>query len=684
MPNDKYEQLGLFDEEKNKKKCYMVETKKITYLNTDELFGGFDELKVLTYSFSIGFIAEICTLFKKVKIILGSSEILSKTGGAERIAAMLADGKMAGRAILQTKEMVSGLQDGSIVVRYSKDVVDHRKIYLLSAADGRTRVITPSANMSYTAWTTEQKEYFEYDDTEFGYRERLSDFEKAWSEAEDLTYSDIAASGSNDLISGNPFLNKNVDTAIVVKDINGAQKAVLDVTKSFMDRYQQAVIGSARQTKDGTIRIIPKKIIEKIRKTKEKEEEISIIDSYPKLDIDLMNETIKIDGVEVTMPAKEDVDNDIKNIFSLFDGFDEFCGTKKEIQRTKETHFRMMNVLFASPFFATLRCFLYQYRITTDTFPMFFAAISEKESCGKTMMIKSFLKLMTGKDVYVLNASECNRSKAVGKEFSSTDTIRSIQNSGHGFPFFIDEISTKFLTNLKAMIKNNEYCEKNGLSHMPAIVFASNDMIRPEGHMRKRMPFFQFSVSLSSEVDIGAFSGRGKRIVERLSNNFYKEYLLKMMKKIKAKIVYIESPEEKPDEYYVDLTKMASECILEIISEHGFDIPKYMKIMSWSKDYAEYSRNIFDDVIDSIIQRYKQNPATFELTSDAIIIDMGKNEKECKNWANSLPNDVKAKSETSRSGCQLVINDRKKFEQMSGYSFGNSKRNLKNIFKKHF
>lgn len=93
---------------------------------------------------------------------------------------------------------------------------------------------------------------------------------------------------------------------------------------------------------------------------------------------------------------------------------------------------------------------------------------------------------------------------------------------------------------------------------------------------------------------------------------------------------------------------------------------------------------VVHDVIDSIIQRYKQNPATFELTSDAIIIDMGKNEKECKNWANSLPNDVKAKSETSRSGCQLVINDRKKFEQMSGYSFGNSKRNLKNIFKKHF
>ena len=79
--------------------------------------------------------------------------------------------KEAGDAVKKREKLVNMMKDDRLVFRTPTFILDHRKLYILKSDDGRTRVITSSANMSYDAWNNSQIELYEYDDTEKAYDE---------------------------------------------------------------------------------------------------------------------------------------------------------------------------------------------------------------------------------------------------------------------------------------------------------------------------------------------------------------------------------------------------------------------------------------------------------------------------------------------------------------------------------
>ena len=115
-----------------------------------DLFSGFDTLHAITFSSGIGFIDQLLQLFQSAEIIFGCENVMSyslqeimafQNGVIERI-----------RKQSSLKDhILSKIDSGELKLYVAKAQISHEKIYLLSAEDGRKRVVTGSANMSFNA-----------------------------------------------------------------------------------------------------------------------------------------------------------------------------------------------------------------------------------------------------------------------------------------------------------------------------------------------------------------------------------------------------------------------------------------------------------------------------------------------------------------------------------------------------
>ena len=181
------DQMSLFDEDSDirsklsvidgesktnsyRLKCYHTEMKDISYPTIDDLFSGYDSIRAITFSYDIAFINDIMKKFKYGEILLGTPFLVQKdTKMTEFLAETLTNAKEAADAVRRYPELSDMMINGDLVIHTPTFILDHRKIYLLSSDNGKTRVITASANMSGRAWNGEHMEFYECDDSEFAY-----------------------------------------------------------------------------------------------------------------------------------------------------------------------------------------------------------------------------------------------------------------------------------------------------------------------------------------------------------------------------------------------------------------------------------------------------------------------------------------------------------------------------------
>lgn len=182
-----YDQMSLFDEDSDirsklsvidggsktnsyRLKCYHTEMKDISYPTIDDLFSGYDSIRAITFSYDIAFINDIMKKFKYGEILLGTPFLVQKdTKMTEFLAETLTNAKEAADAVRRYPELSDMMINGDLVIHTPTFILDHRKIYLLSSDNGKTRVITALANMSGRAWNGEHMEFYECDDSEFAY-----------------------------------------------------------------------------------------------------------------------------------------------------------------------------------------------------------------------------------------------------------------------------------------------------------------------------------------------------------------------------------------------------------------------------------------------------------------------------------------------------------------------------------
>lgn len=297
-------------------------------------------------------------------------------------------------------------------------------------------------------------------------------------------------------------------------------------------------------------------------------------------------------------------------------------------------------------------------------FLFFMLLVSKNPSVGKTFMMSVILKLMTGKNIPEEKGVE------VGK-----DKLKALQTGSKGIPIFVDEISSGYISQKGDYLKNPEQCERLSLHCMPLVVFASNEILSLEEKYRKRIMLISYEGCLPSTVDQSEYKSRGKAILNRLTNAFYREYLRRMLPQINDVVRHMYDIEHREDGYYPDIMSISSNVIIDILNEYGYDIPEYIRPLTWNHDYSINATSVSSDALEQIEGLYKTNKKDFiiDTVADTVTLVLGKTgeiEKMFLAWERCLPNEICAESTPSRDVCRIKFN-KTQLETFLGHTLSN-------------
>ena len=657
-------------EEKDKLKCFESELKSVNYLTLNELFSGYNSIKAITFSYDARFINDIMDYFDYGEIILGADFLVQKDNNIQEfIAEVLTNASEATKMIKKYNRLADMLKNGNIEFKTPTFILDHRKIYILKSDNGKTRVIKTSANMSYQAWSSDHMEHYEYDDTLECYNEYIKDFETMWDMSELIT-ADIISSkmkdDSDDIISNNPLLKKVKETGNTIVFKQAEDDISIDNIKYTVDhdkikeKYKAIIDGIAsKKDKNGIVKIIPdmiKKFEINQKKLFQKKIKINnISEEYPSLKFNLIEKTAFLNDVPINLsPSESEIRSDLDELISMYNNYNQFVSSNTV--KLQASLFKFMNAIFCSPFNAAFRCACKFKGIPVSSLPMFALISSETSNSGKTFIVKAALKMMTGKELDGVKA--CDYPK---------ENIKNVQVGIKGIPFFIDEIDKSYLARIKDIIKNPEKCEDNQLENMPMLIFASNDIDKPDEPIRKRMMFFPVDGALPSTVDKTAYESKGKMIIKKLGTGFYREYLSRMIDAVKKEMDFIMYSNEISDEYYPDLMAISSNVFISILEDYNYELPSYITKLTWENNYSSDSNA--EEIIEEIGRFYKNNKKACTFTKEEIIIELGNDKnskKQLESWKNMLPAEMKPTLQNGRDYSKIIIN-KIELEKRLGY-----------------
>ena len=660
-----------------KHKVYHVEFKEIGYNSVEELFFGFNDIRAITFSYDVKFINKIMNMFDYGEIILGGrfitrrdSDLHKLTSEAYLLAAAMTLSEMAADAVRNEKDLVKMVSEGALLIRSPKYVIDHRKIYLLKSNDGRTRVIKGSANMSSRAWSGDQLETYEVDDTYEAYEAYMEDFETAWELSSDIPEDVIGSVKTDNPEKDIPVIKDAIKTqkTIVLKEpednaeVYERIKYTIDAEK-IMARNKVLVsdIKTNSKSKNGYVEIIPsfiQKIRANVNKLKRKKIAIKEIEEdYPKLTFNYNTREAFMNGKPLDLnPKEKDIKKDIELLFEAFTNYKkDFVGN---VDKIRDSHYKLLNLLFSSPFHAKLRCVADIKNIPTSSLPLYTLIASRGSNTGKTFMTEFILKLMTNMEL-----------KPFSVNTATTANIDAMLELYKGVPIFVDEIDGRYYGRLKEKIKNSRQCEIMQREEQPMLIFASNSVSDPEEPERKRMPFLRYNSGLKKSIDPVSYDGISKNLKAKATNSLYREYLRRVLEEVDKLINYMIESENIADGYYPDMMAISSKILRNIFTDFGYEIPDYARELSWNDDFSYHAKYIYKDALEGIRKLWKNEPKSFIIKSNIVTIISGSDKgsrKMLESWVNSLPVEIEAKCYNNAEESRITMN-KAELEKVLGF-----------------
>ncbi|MDY6280828.1 MAG: hypothetical protein SPL63_12045 [Roseburia faecis] len=657
-----------------KLRCYKMQMMEAVDLTKEELFTGYDDIEIITFSYDLSMIDWIMQHVKHMRLILGADFIVRSNTANDAVARALSAVNKGRTAVSAADRLVARMKDGDLEVRTSCNIVDHRKIYLLHAADGNVRSIFPSANADRAAWGQNQIETYPFDDTRICYDVMHESFEVSWALAQELPYKAINAKQTDDPLEGNVILKSIQETGqtVILQMPETSGKLITEYKYAIdlenkREQYNALLAGSKLKNDNGKILIKPS-VCERVKinakkASLQKATINTVVENYPKLSIDYDSSCALLNGKPVGKAEEQAIKSDIDILFDVFNRFELFIG--EEYQKQQYIYFKMLNVMFASPFIAKLRCELALIGRDGNLgyLPLSMLVASSNPNTGKTFFAKLILKMMTGKD---------NLTVFGTREYKPSDAI-ALQAGGCGVPILFDEIGGTFMTTIHNMIKTvGQICEQRQYDKIPLLIFTSNDITAPSKDLRKRMVFLNPQGTIPSDVDEAAWDSRGSITIRKAGNALYSEYLSRMIPSINILIQKMEtgSGSELDDEWYPDLMHLSSEALISIIEDMGYPVPEYAVPLSWDKDFT--ANSVVGDAYKDIQDLYNSDKSAFIINKDTVTIVLGSgtsSKKKMDFWKTTLPPEV-LKSEPIYGREKYTITlKRNELEKRSGIRF---------------
>lgn len=600
-----FQELSLFDMDDNLstesgKKLNIVEAefKESKNVNWEDLFQGFDEMYAITYSSGIDFISRVLPDFKYAEIIFGCETVLE-----DNVAMVMSVQFSQLKFISKHKsanKIASRMEDGSLKLFVSREIKSHEKIYILKSDDGRVRVITGSANLSYSAFNGIQRENIVCfnDEAAFSYyRELFNEFKEECSD-------NVEHSCMTRIIS-NP--DEAIDDLIDIVPIAGTIKAKKAIMLEESENPEYVIVADANniskdikklvpaKDKHGKVILSPSELIKVKRKYKEsRDNKKEAQKRMPILHIDYVQKTMSFNEKECHLnPSPDKIKNNIQLFFEYMDGFEAFSG---DVEKNRRNYFLFASWYLASPFMPYLRFVANHNGQDIKQFPVY-AILYGESNGGKTAFINLLTKMMCGKKIPV------NKSG----DFTST-TIDGLKQTCEGLPIVIDDLSkTQYTNHISNVVKYDEWGINEELLNYPSVAITTNEIPAIKSDISKRT----YVCYIDSCLDKDKARANYKKIMncmKTMTNDFYCEYVRRMLDRISEMVNQMKGAD---DNYLPDIFAESSATIIEIVKEYTEELPSYM----YECQFNDYFGNkaVGRKAIDTIRRAWQFEKDAFEV-----------------------------------------------------------------------
>lgn len=327
VPEPAQEQMKF--QHSNKLDVVKMEFAGAETMTWQELFSGFDALHAITYSSGISFIYHLLDLFEQAEVIFGCDEVLSYSLQEVMAYQCKTIERMRETAGKMKLDLVSRMEQETLRFYVARNILSHEKLYLLSAKDGRKRVIMGSANMSFSAFGGKQRENICYLDGDRAYDWYWDCYCQLREDSTDQIAKEsllCADDGEHleELPISRTILAKKALVLQPVEDNREEVRFVLDI-KNLAAKLAPSV---PKPDKKGKLLLSPEKIKAVRRQVvANREKERDLRNEYPQLEVFPDEGIAKLnDAVLDLSPPREEIEKDVGLFFKYMDGYEKFHG----------------------------------------------------------------------------------------------------------------------------------------------------------------------------------------------------------------------------------------------------------------------------------------------------------------------------------------------------------------------
>lgn len=561
-----------------------------------ELFEGYDTLHAITYSSSISFVYQLLDYFSYAEILFGSEEVLSYS--FQEIIAYQSKTieYFRNRAKKMNIDLVSRIDNDSLRMYVAHEALSHEKIYLLSANDGRKRVVFGSANLSSAAFQGRQRENISYVDGEVAYEWYMSGFQSLKEHSTDhITKEAFLLGDAEEHLEELPIANTvKVRKAMILepaKENNEEVKFVLEV-KNLAKKIAPAV---DKPDKKGKIQLSPEKIkIVRRKVLEDKQREKELRSEYPHLQVSVEQGSVSLNGQELDLhPVEEDVAKDAQLFLNYMNGYEKFHG---DVTGMQYRYFEFANWFFCSPFMATMRDAAVRYNQNLLPYPVF-GLVYGQSKAGKTSFLETLLKMMIGQ-----------KTKISAPDFTRS-SIEQLKRTVQGAPIIVDDLTnTRFNQHAIETIKNDDFGIVDHMMHYPAVVISANEDVKavaPEVIRRTVICRVQAGLT-NTEV---MRSSVVRTVQKEIGTAFYREYLRRMLEIVPE---LLDEMADDEVEGAPDILAVSSEIIRDILLEYTSQaLPEYVRTLTLEDYFSEKVTGKY--AITTIQTAWRTNSDAFEV-----------------------------------------------------------------------
>lgn len=566
-------------------------------LSWQELFSGYDTLHAITYSSGIDFVYQLIDLFQQAEILFGCDEVISYSLQEVMAYQCKMVERMRNTASKMKLDLVSRIENGTLRFYVAHSVLSHEKIYLLSAHDGRKRVIMGSANLSRSAFGGYQRENICYLDGEAAYDWYWDCYCQLREDCTDqIAKETLLCADDGEHLEELPIAKTvRVKKALILQPAEETKEEVrfvLDV-RNLAGKLAPSV---PKPDKKGKIMLSPEKI-RSIRRqvvsvqTQQKE----LQSEYPQLEVfpDEGMARLNGDNLDLNPPAAE-ITRDVSLFLKYMDGYEKFHGDVVGMQRR---YFEFANWFFCSPFMACMRDMAVRYNQNLLPYPVF-GLVYGQSKAGKTSFLETLLKMMIGQ-----------RPKISAPDFTRS-SIEALKRTVKGAPILVDDLTNaRFNQHAIETIKNNDFGVADRLLHYPAVVISANEDVKavaPEVIRRTIICRVQAGLT-NTEV----MRSNVVRTVQReIGTALYREYLRQMLA-IVAEL--LEKMKSDDSECAPDILAESSRVLVELIQMYSeAPCPSYIRPLTLEDYFSEKVTGSY--AIKTIRSAWDISQSSFEIS----------------------------------------------------------------------